>query len=158
MDGVVRAPSAFSITLGVVPSITATQLLVVPRSIPITLAITLYLFPGEPGWNPIDPAVPWPVAGPGPLLGCVFPNAHLGLEGYIGGGIRGCKRKAGQNRPFQTPQRVDRAPPLAMVGAPSGGSLEATADSSRCIAVHDRHHRPGAAGRGASRPLVRPRL
>src|ERR1700712_586112 len=39
IDGVVRAPSAFSITLGLPPSITATQLLVVPRSIPITFAI-----------------------------------------------------------------------------------------------------------------------
>src|SRR5687768_6241715 len=39
IDGVVRAPSAFSMTLGLPPSITATQLLVVPRSIPITLAI-----------------------------------------------------------------------------------------------------------------------
>src|SRR3954470_10193251 len=37
IDGVVRAPSAFSMTLGCVPSITATQELVVPRSIPITL-------------------------------------------------------------------------------------------------------------------------
>src|SRR5690606_9500356 len=39
IDGVVRAPSAFSMTLGLPPSMTATQLLVVPRSIPITLAI-----------------------------------------------------------------------------------------------------------------------
>src|ERR1044071_3698835 len=38
-EGVVRAPSAFSITFGLPPSITATQLLVVPRSIPITFAI-----------------------------------------------------------------------------------------------------------------------
>src|SRR5436190_115014 len=37
IDGVVRAPSAFSMTLGVAPSITATQELVVPRSIPMTL-------------------------------------------------------------------------------------------------------------------------
>src|SRR3981189_2242546 len=37
MEGVVRAPSAFSITLACLPSITATQELVVPRSIPITL-------------------------------------------------------------------------------------------------------------------------
>ena len=36
MEGVVRAPSAFSITFAPLPSITATQLLVVPRSIPIT--------------------------------------------------------------------------------------------------------------------------
>src|ERR1051326_2755460 len=39
MEGVVRAPSAFSMTLGAEPSITATQELVVPRSMPITLAI-----------------------------------------------------------------------------------------------------------------------
>src|SRR5215471_2664541 len=39
IDGVVRAPSAFSITLGVEPSMTATQELVVPRSMPITFAM-----------------------------------------------------------------------------------------------------------------------
>src|ERR1700742_5347111 len=38
-DGVVRAPSAFSITFGVLPSMMATQELVVPRSIPIILLI-----------------------------------------------------------------------------------------------------------------------
>jgi len=35
MDGVVRAPSLFSMTLVVLPSITATQELVVPRSMPM---------------------------------------------------------------------------------------------------------------------------
>src|SRR5690606_27663725 len=39
IDGVVRAPSEFSTTLGLPPSITATHELVVPRSIPITLAM-----------------------------------------------------------------------------------------------------------------------
>jgi hypothetical protein len=39
MEGVVRAPSAFSITLAVEPSITATQEFVVPKSMPITLLI-----------------------------------------------------------------------------------------------------------------------
>src|SRR5436309_13210990 len=39
MEGVVRAPSEFSITFGVAPSMTATQELVVPRSMPMTLAI-----------------------------------------------------------------------------------------------------------------------
>ena len=39
MEGVVRMPSAFSITLGWLPSITATQELVVPRSMPITFDI-----------------------------------------------------------------------------------------------------------------------
>src|SRR6185436_18039674 len=39
MDGVVRSPSLFSITRGLPPSMMATQELVVPRSMPITLAI-----------------------------------------------------------------------------------------------------------------------
>src|SRR3982074_3776923 len=43
MDGVVRPPSAFSITLALFPSITATQELVVPRSIPIAFAMTRLL-------------------------------------------------------------------------------------------------------------------
>ncbi len=37
IEGVVRAPSAFSMTFASFPSITATQELVVPKSIPITL-------------------------------------------------------------------------------------------------------------------------
>src|SRR5437773_11537995 len=39
-DGVVRPPSSLGMTLGSPPSMTATQELVVPRSIPIILAIT----------------------------------------------------------------------------------------------------------------------
>src|SRR4051794_5617266 len=39
MLGVVRAPSAFSMTLTSLPSMMATQELVVPRSMPITLLI-----------------------------------------------------------------------------------------------------------------------
>src|ERR1700722_13969062 len=38
-DGVVRAPSAFGITVGLPPSLTAITELVVPRSIPTALAI-----------------------------------------------------------------------------------------------------------------------
>ena len=38
-DGVVLPPSEFSITLGCCPSTTATQLLVVPKSIPIIFDI-----------------------------------------------------------------------------------------------------------------------
>ena len=37
IDGVVLAPSAFGMTFGCAPSITATQELVVPRSMPMTL-------------------------------------------------------------------------------------------------------------------------
>src|ERR1700688_5215021 len=43
IEGVVRAPSAFSMTLGVAPSMTATQELGVARSIPITFAIEILL-------------------------------------------------------------------------------------------------------------------
>src|SRR6266478_4350113 len=39
IDGVVRLPSELGITTGSPPSITATQLLVVPRSMPMTLGI-----------------------------------------------------------------------------------------------------------------------
>ena len=40
IDGVVLLPSAFAITTGSPPSITETQLFVVPKSIPITFAIS----------------------------------------------------------------------------------------------------------------------
>src|SRR4051812_6978307 len=46
-DGVVRAPSAFSITFGVLPSMMATHEFVVPRSIPIILLI----WPAAPDWR-----------------------------------------------------------------------------------------------------------
>src|ERR1041385_6974601 len=41
IEGVVRPPSEFSMTLGDEPSMTATHELVVPRSIPITLAMSV---------------------------------------------------------------------------------------------------------------------
>src|SRR5206468_436710 len=41
IEGVVRMPSAFSMTFGVLPSITATHELVVPRSMPMTLPMVL---------------------------------------------------------------------------------------------------------------------
>src|SRR6185436_19450015 len=40
IEGVVRAPSAFSMTFGCFPSMTATHELVVPRSIPITFGMS----------------------------------------------------------------------------------------------------------------------
>jgi hypothetical protein len=43
MDGVVRPPSAFSMTRGLPPSMTATQEFVVPRSIPMILPIVCLL-------------------------------------------------------------------------------------------------------------------
>src|ERR1700676_3601204 len=46
MDGVVRPPSEFSMTLALFPSITATQELVVPRSMPIAFAMIRLLLSG----------------------------------------------------------------------------------------------------------------
>src|SRR4029453_14314340 len=48
IEGVVRMPSAFSMTFGVLPSITATHELVVPRSIPVAFPMfSLPLFCGR---------------------------------------------------------------------------------------------------------------
>src|ERR671919_2862383 len=44
IDGVVRPPSEFSITLAFLPAMTATQELVVPRSMPMTFAMSSLLF------------------------------------------------------------------------------------------------------------------
>src|SRR5438876_626331 len=84
LDGVVRIPSAFSMTFGVLPSITATQELVVPRSIPMTLAMVLNpLLCGRSGW-PIRGALKSdPLIHTSPRrseTGCArrFPLAHIG--------------------------------------------------------------------------------
>src|SRR5664279_5410579 len=51
IDGVVRMPSAFSMTFAVLPSITATHELVVPRSIPMTFPMVLIsFFLRQVGW------------------------------------------------------------------------------------------------------------
>src|SRR5262249_33549392 len=55
IEGVVRMPSAFSITFGVLPSMTATHELVVPRSMPMTLPMVLPLKLRQAGratWRP----------------------------------------------------------------------------------------------------------
>src|SRR6185437_10208029 len=44
IEGVVRAPSAFSMTFAALPSITETQEFVVPRSMPITLLMSVLSF------------------------------------------------------------------------------------------------------------------
>src|ERR1700709_1279096 len=51
IEGVVRMPSAFSMTLAVLPSITATHEFVVPRSIPMTFPMVLIsFFLRQVGW------------------------------------------------------------------------------------------------------------
>src|SRR6185295_888580 len=56
IDGVVRMPSAFSMTFGVEPSITATHELVVPRSMPMTLPIVVPLDLRQAGRALVAPA------------------------------------------------------------------------------------------------------
>ena len=70
MEGVVRAPSAFSITRAWLPSMMATQEFVVPRSIPMTLAMSLKSL-SSGGFERSGPRVA-PVAGMvcgGPAVG-----------------------------------------------------------------------------------------
>src|SRR5690606_1381121 len=56
MEGVVRSPSAFSITRAFPPSSTATQELVVPRSIPIILPI-VFSPSRQSGWRRLERSV-----------------------------------------------------------------------------------------------------
>src|SRR5690606_25831204 len=96
IDGVVRTPSEFSMTLGVAPSMTATQEFVVPRSMPITFDIFSYLSLRQtvPGLreHPLVPAdtfgryrFPW--------------NEHGSLfVAYIGSRLRTCKQCSAKSR------------------------------------------------------------
>src|ERR1700740_658999 len=80
IDGAVRIPSAFSITFGVLPSMTATQEFVVPRSIPMTLAMVVNpLFlggSGRPNLAPLSPPPPHPHIARHDFPG--RPLAHIG--------------------------------------------------------------------------------
>jgi hypothetical protein len=70
--GVVRAPSAFSITRGCDPSMIATQEFVVPRSIPMTLAMLIILSSAMlGGMGPFRHPIPHPMDCPGRPPGAV---------------------------------------------------------------------------------------
>src|SRR5690606_38196082 len=77
IDGVVRSPSLFSITLGFPPSMTATQELVVPRSIPITLPIMSYLQKFRKTVE--NHSKPSPDVGFGVLISSARPRSRLSL-------------------------------------------------------------------------------
>src|SRR6185436_6096824 len=82
IDGVVLDPSAFSSTLGLDPSITATHELVVPRSMPITLAMSSILsFAADRPSPMLAPGFP---EAPNDLQERP-PRAALGIPAYIGG-------------------------------------------------------------------------
>src|SRR6187549_3341325 len=59
IDGVVRAPSLFSMTLGVLPSMMATHELVVPRSMPMILPMFFLLACGPAGQFSFDVGYLW---------------------------------------------------------------------------------------------------
>src|SRR5256714_9455115 len=80
IDGVVRMPSAFSMTFDVLPSITATHEFVVPRSIPMTfpmVLISLYLR-----------QVGWALTAPDPRPPKIKYSRYCDGEPHIGGGYR----------------------------------------------------------------------
>src|ERR1700760_2694207 len=91
MDGVVRAPSAFSMTLGALPSMTATHELVVPRSMPITFAILLALSLADGLLASCErpPPPPIPFCSMNKPAGSRAPRRS---SGYIGRGAQGLKR------------------------------------------------------------------
>ena len=62
-DGVVRAPSAFSMTLACFPSMTATQEFVVPKSIPTTAPVTPFDMEAFCWYNPYFWAITWAWTG-----------------------------------------------------------------------------------------------
>src|SRR5262245_5126617 len=109
MEGVVRMPSAFSMTFGVLPSITATHELVVPRSIPMTLPMSGFLLsaagrPGPFGTRTRESATPAAPPHSDPLnthrcrrqrrLGS-YRRAGLGRKTYERG-FRACKAAGAQ--------------------------------------------------------------
>src|SRR5512144_1448608 len=103
IDGVVRAPSVFSMTRTSLPSMTATQEFVVPRSMPITLLIC-HLSCGEPArptWRREDPHW-WSLANDLPryLSRRVI---YAGVFGGATGGVRAlgasrCQRQGAEQR------------------------------------------------------------
>src|SRR5476651_131457 len=101
MEGVVRAPSEFSMTLGAEPSITATQEFVVPRSMPITLPIVPTLIVAGP--HGPEAAAPGGEAPRSPIEHfAVAPEAQApkgtaptpGDAAYIGSPILPCKARS----------------------------------------------------------------
>src|SRR5260370_11148083 len=90
MDGVVRAPSEFSMTRVSPPSMTATHELVVPRSMPMTFAMILLSLPSRsprPQRRRVDPRSL-----------CYLPEKPGQDRGYIGP----------MGRPAMVPSHWDR--------------------------------------------------
>ena len=90
IEGVVRMPSLFSITLAFLPSITATQELVVPRSIPMTLLMdTSFKKQDRAAWGSTVPIPREVVVQPSPDFTGLYKSAARGATtprpGCLGG-------------------------------------------------------------------------
>ncbi len=88
MDGVVRAPSEFSMTLGLPPSMMATQLLVVPRSMPMIFPM-VFLFDSDAGLPAIHLFAIW---GSRPRNQAALPFLGLETTTRAGRSTRSCSR------------------------------------------------------------------
>ena len=83
IEGVVRAPSEFSMTLVSPPSMTATHELVVPRSIPMTFAMTALSSLGRsfrPRRRPADPRIRYLPEKPGQDRGYIGPIGLAAMD------------------------------------------------------------------------------
>src|SRR5207249_176405 len=94
IEGVVRPPSAFSMTLAVDPSITATHEFVVPRSMPITLLMDTSCQKQDRSARESTVPVPWKCQQPRCMGGCdagyicVASGAAATACRALGGGLR----------------------------------------------------------------------
>src|SRR6266700_1963900 len=108
IEGVVRMPSEFSITLAFLPSITATHEFVVPRSIPMTFPMVLIsLFLRQVGWA---------LTAPDPRPPKIKYSRYCDGEPHIGGGYRPARTRRNlepcQHRPSKARVRSDTLPTL----------------------------------------------
>ena len=118
IEGVVRAPSAFSMTLGVDPSMTQTQEFVVPRSIPMTFAIRLS-FPRKTAGSRSDPAMGGTVEGIASQLAARSPTVLEDWECLAAVQVRAAYRGrffATQAAPAQRGRGPRMSPPPANRG------------------------------------------
>src|ERR1700709_2608474 len=118
IEGVVRMPSAFSMTFAVLPSITATHEFVVPRSIPMTFPMVLISF--------FLRQVGWALTAHQPKPPKLKSSRYCDGEPHIGWGGRAARRRGhgGLMKPlfFETKGPPDPAiaPPLFRSHRPIG--------------------------------------
>ena len=98
IDGVVRAPSEFSMTFGWPPSMMATQELVVPRSMPIILlmCLSIVLQVADSGSGPLRLKRPYVLPSPVPAQGR-YKRLIQGQSPYVSKGLDRSEADMGVN-------------------------------------------------------------